>query len=414
MKFKLLRWLIALLVFAGVAHFATASVETDWPSRQAFHATDIASLAAQIGARSGMEAWVDNNGTGVGARYTAMPSATFTVNSPHVFNGQGVQWADDYTLIIASGADNTADATAFGKGKVQLDNDLCGTAALPGVCGIHGGTVPSAPGSGEVGKLFGVSASNTYANQAPATWGLVTTTGATSITFGQNVTAPQISQATAAVGVNAQSMCIAAQDATQSSGNAAYGGDFWYGSGRAGPTSGNPSCNYEVTDAIAGVCASGVILSDTCGGTPSFKRFRTNEVLQVNVVTPETHIIAADLGFANKEGITGCRATTTSVGSFSCDITSVASSSGLDNNKSYTVQYLIQARGVGVYSSALILATWSKDSGTLTSYGGVAVSNVGGISFGFQTPNNDAMRLQITPSSTVSTQWSIKAITWEN
>ena len=95
---------------------------------------------------------------------------------------------------------------------------------------LGGAAFPASPGSGDVGKLLGVTAANTYANQTLATWGIATgvsTTGALGLAplvsanntvmqsngstwFGSQITDPQISS-TAAIAPSKIAACASGQ-----------------------------------------------------------------------------------------------------------------------------------------------------------------------------------------------------------
>lgn len=83
--------LILLLPSVALAVDPFYAVQQDW------HFSNLTELGNQVGVHPGYSAVVDSNGTAP-AHYWAYPSSTFVCSSPHCVTGQGVQWADDYTV----------------------------------------------------------------------------------------------------------------------------------------------------------------------------------------------------------------------------------------------------------------------------------------------------------------------------
>ena len=140
------------------------------------------------------------------------------------------------------------------------------------------------------------------------------------------------------------------------------------------------------------------------GFVPTFT-VDASSVTHLSSASGESHIQRL-AGFTVKEDGYWGRTNTSAVTPFNIDIESVIFSIGIDDNNAYTVIYDIQAK----YSTIIrYMVMFIKISGTLTVQTQGAIFNPSSVVLNASVPDNNTMRLTVTPLSINPTQWTVFA-----
>lgn len=332
----------------------------------------------------------------VGVGYTSLP----TVGAIRLMNNASITWrnAADNGNVIAL--------------KVDAGNNV-----------ILGGAIfPSAPLVGDIGKLLAVSAAGAYSVKSLSDLGILSST--TSIVFGVGITIPQISQTSITGSGSANALGIVAQGTDQSVLATGNGGDLWISATKRGGAGTGVDGQVNIAiEALGGAPTSGHLMAEVQSANTASQsvytwRHRSDLILHETPLTGDHHCLSRASGANIKEDIqwlpsgTG-QTTTSSTTPFSVDIVKFPAGSldspAIPDGKTYTIEYLIQAKG-GTTASASLICTFYKSSGAL-SYNGdlVAIANYASITFANSAPDANTMRLTITPLNSASTTWTIKA-----
>jgi hypothetical protein len=311
---------------------------------------------------------VDSMVVGVIADAQHGPRGNGTLHTAATTSVAGFMSGADKTKLngIESGANATGDATAIAKGSVQLTGDIAGAAASPTVVGITG------------------------------TAGTANVT-ATTILFDAANTTRIISQAQVTTG-NGGQLEVRAQNATEAGslgGVLALRGGFG-GNANAGKLGyGGDVQLYAATSVL--VADFGI--DET--------QIKSDSIRHANFINSEQHVLSRMGAFAVKEDVIWLRVTTSSLTPFNFDITSVCSSAGIDDNKTYQVDYIIQATG-GTNSSIRCVGMFMKSGGFVSAAGPTVTLNTNSNTVTVSASGSNTLRLSVTPLSATSTVWTAK------